>query len=273
MQPKERLEEEGKKHLRRGDRFIERDQYTEALSEYVTGFNKLCMSWSIEVQGDITNSAGRLKKYSGEIIVDFWFAVVKILKRIMGCYDSLEEEGRYKLAFLVQNVLDIIDGVSPYEKDMSVEQLDFYEELKEEMDGYKNLFTIQLEKISKGEGDQYFDDQLKEVYESLNYLCKKEPVSIFPKRKIPGASSDCFIATAVYETSQHPDLDVFRDFRDNQLLTNSFGKWLVSVSFGKWLVSVYYEIGPSLAKYIASQPKLKDFTHQKLKNLAQWMRK
>jgi hypothetical protein len=147
---------------------------------------------------------------------------------------------------------------------MSVEPLDFYEELKEEMDGYKDLFTIQLEKISKGEADQYFDEQLKEIYKSLNYLCAKEPISIFPKRKIPGESSDCFIATAVYETPEHPDLDVFRDFRDNQLLTNSFGKWLVSV---------YYEIGPNLAKYIASQPKLKNFTHQKLKNLAQWMRK
>jgi hypothetical protein len=91
MQPKERLEEEGKKLLRRGDRFVEREQYTEALSEYVRGFNNLCMSWSIGVQGDITNSAGRLKKYPGEIIVDFWFAVVKILKRITGCYDTKGE--------------------------------------------------------------------------------------------------------------------------------------------------------------------------------------
>jgi len=256
MSIKERLEEDGLKLLRRGDRFVEREQDTEALSEYVMGFNKLCMSWA-------TIESYIKSKYPGEAIVNLWFSVTQILKKIMVCYD-VGDEGAYKRAFLLQNVLDIIDGVKPYEDEMSVEQLDFYEKLKEDMDVYKKLLTVELEKIRKGEGDQYFDDQLKKVYESLNYLCAKEPISIFLKRKIPGESSSCFIATAVYETPEHPDLDVFRDFRDNQLLTNSLGKWLVSI---------YYEIGPSLAKYIASQPKFKNFTHQKLKNLAQWMRK
>ena len=131
MSIKERLEEDGLKLLRRGDRFVEREQDTEALSEYVMGFNKLCMSWA-------TIESYIKSKYPGEAIVNLWFSVTQILKKIMVCYD-VGDEGAYKRAFLLQNVLDIIDGVKPYEDEMSVEQLDFYEKLKEDMDVYKKL--------------------------------------------------------------------------------------------------------------------------------------
>ncbi len=148
---------------------------------------------------------------------------------------------------------------------MNVNQLRSYENLRKYLENYNCVYEIGIKKLREGDCsyDEYFDDQLRKLYKSLNFFYEKDE-SILSKRKIPGASSGCFIATAVYETPKHPDLDVFRDFRDNQLLTNSLGKWLVSI---------YYEIGPSLAKYIASQPKLKNFTNEKLKYLAQWMRK
>lgn len=76
-------------------------------------------------------------------------------------------------------------------------------------------------------------------------------------------SGGCFIATAAYTTSIHPDLDTFRAFRDKRLLTNSVGRLLVHI---------YYQISPPLASYIGSRRILRDLTHRQLKKLAQWMR-
>jgi len=76
-------------------------------------------------------------------------------------------------------------------------------------------------------------------------------------------SDSCFIATAAYSTSTHPDLDTFRNFRDERLLTNTIGKNLVSL---------YYKISPSLAQYVTKQPLIKSFIRRQLEHLARWMR-
>ena len=73
----------------------------------------------------------------------------------------------------------------------------------------------------------------------------------------------CFIATAAYSTSTHPDLDTFRNFRDEKLLTNPVGKQLVNL---------YYQISPSIAQYLEKQPTIKSFVKHRLERLAQWMR-
>jgi hypothetical protein len=74
----------------------------------------------------------------------------------------------------------------------------------------------------------------------------------------------CFIATAAYMTSSHPDLDTFRDFRDRQLLTRPLGRFLVSI---------YYQVSPSIASYIEKKPRLRQFIRERLAILAQWLRK
>lgn len=48
----------------------------------------------------------------------------------------------------------------------------------------------------------------------------------------------CFIATAVYESYDHPNVRIFRQFRDNHLQNNIFGKCICTV---------YYHLGPILA--------------------------
>ena len=77
------------------------------------------------------------------------------------------------------------------------------------------------------------------------------------------SSSSCFIATAAYETQNHPDLDTFRAFRDRVLLKHSLGRSLVKV---------YYLTGPHLAKIVSSYPPIKKFLRSHLERLAQWMR-
>ena len=54
----------------------------------------------------------------------------------------------------------------------------------------------------------------------------------------------CFVATAVYEDSTHPDVIVLRTFRDEVLSSSSYGK-----KFIEW----YYNNGPRYAAYISSK--------------------
>ncbi len=53
--------------------------------------------------------------------------------------------------------------------------------------------------------------------------------------------SACFIATAVYEDYNHPQVMKLREFRDNHLLTNKLG-----IKF----VNVYYKYSPKFADYV-----------------------
>jgi hypothetical protein len=80
---------------------------------------------------------------------------------------------------------------------------------------------------------------------------------------VESSSDSCFIATAAYSTSRHPDLTTFRQFRDRQLLSNTFGRQLVKI---------YYKISPSIANHISQKPKVKLFLRSQLERLASWMR-
>lgn len=76
-------------------------------------------------------------------------------------------------------------------------------------------------------------------------------------------SGGCFVATAAYSSSNHPDLDTFRKFRDRILLTNPFGRLFVSL---------YYQIGPQLAQYVNGSLYLKNIVRFLLEKLASFMR-
>ncbi|MFH0888839.1 MAG: CFI-box-CTERM domain-containing protein [Planctomycetota bacterium] len=55
----------------------------------------------------------------------------------------------------------------------------------------------------------------------------------------------CFIATAVYGSSTHPNVMVLKNFRDKYLLTNSLGS-----KFVNW----YYKVSPKIADYLKTSP-------------------
>ncbi|GEM_PF-3150190 len=65
--------------------------------------------------------------------------------------------------------------------------------------------------------------------------------------------SDCFIATAAYGTHLTHDLDVLRDFRDNNLKTNAVGG-----SF----VDGYYKVGPVAADFIKDKSLLRGYIRE-----------
>jgi len=66
--------------------------------------------------------------------------------------------------------------------------------------------------------------------------------------------SGCFIATACYGTPMASEVRALSTFRDEYLLSNSFGKLFVEV---------YYKVSPQIADFISGHPHLK--------NLVRWL--
>lgn len=60
----------------------------------------------------------------------------------------------------------------------------------------------------------------------------------------------CFVATAIYGTSIHPDLDTLRYFRDTKLRANVLGQKFIEV---------YYKHGPKLAEIVLKSSTVKFF--------------
>ncbi|UCC41258.1 MAG: hypothetical protein JSV96_07500 [Candidatus Aminicenantes bacterium] len=63
-----------------------------------------------------------------------------------------------------------------------------------------------------------------------------------------GGGGGCFIATAAYGSPIHPHLDTLRDFRDEYLITNGFGRKFVEL---------YYRYSPGIAGFIAKHELLR----------------
>jgi len=82
--------------------------------------------------------------------------------------------------------------------------------------------------------------------------CKNEfpdNIKLCPYCQVKTKKKGCFIATAVYGTWDHPDLDVLRYFRD---------RYLMSSELGSHMVFTYYTVGPFLADKIKYRKFLRE---------------
>jgi uncharacterized repeat protein (TIGR01451 family) len=63
-----------------------------------------------------------------------------------------------------------------------------------------------------------------------------------------GGGGGCFIATAAYGSYLHPKVEILRDWRDENLL---------ATSSGRWFVRQYYRYSPPIADFISEREPLK----------------
>lgn len=77
--------------------------------------------------------------------------------------------------------------------------------------------------------------------EELHAATPGEVVGLLDEKK-------CFIATAAYGSPMEPHVQVLREFRNQYLLTNTFGRWFVQT---------YYQYSPPLARFISENENLK----------------
>lgn len=120
----------------------------------------------------------------------------------------------------------------------------FYKELFLFKLNYSEVLTnlkIIIKKIN--DINQYFKYN---GIESPNYLTKrkeveKEIIKDLVEKNAQTTSSDCFVATLVYESNAHPKVVLLREYRDMKL---------IKTFWGRTFIKGYYQIGPYLAKLI-----------------------
>jgi hypothetical protein len=94
--------------------------------------------------------------------------------------------------------------------------------------------------------------------------CRGLAVSLFVTRgykcykcqdKVMKKENGCYIATACYGDYDHPDVLVFRRFRDERLVRSMTGKWLTSA---------YYRVSPVVARRLGNTNWLSGMIRKRL---------
>ncbi|WP_034177054.1 cold-shock protein [Burkholderia ambifaria] len=111
-----------------------------------------------------------------------------------------------------------------------------------------------VERQSRASASQYRDDRVECI------ACKKKMVPRIithrgrPERSVcPYCAATfkrfgmCFIASAVYGDYNAPEVLALRGFRDNVLRTTKPGRWAIRA---------YYQVSPTLARFLHAHPKL-----------------
>ncbi len=120
---------------------------------------------------------------------------------------------------------------------------------KEQAAKYKDEIRAEL----KAKGHQKLLDERNRKYQEEK---SSEKSSTSPsKPTVKEAEGNCFIATATYGTYEHPNVLIFRGFRDRVLLNSSLGRIFVNN---------YYKISPSLAPVVKDSRILKQIARMVL---------
>jgi ankyrin repeat protein len=101
--------------------------------------------------------------------------------------------------------------------------------------------AIKCRRIQTGEG-------LKDAKEYVEELARKYNLE-------PPSTSGCFIATACYGDINCPQVNVLRQYRDEEMLHKVLGRILVSI---------YYAVSPPIAEWLKSKPRLASALRKKV---------
>lgn len=253
-----------KKSMDRGSYYFDQGEHDKCEQEYVDALQALRAVYSF------CSSPRDLKRFHVVSLFDLY----NVLKWIMDV-----AQNKKTTIYLAFQLKKIEEKLAEYEEIFTVEEIKQYNDiLKQKGNMIAPMGVDWIIYSNQAEGNQYSLDEIKkksykeeedpilsEIRETLAFISSYEfdgkPKFPLVLEKI--SSSGCFIATAAYSTSIHPDLDTFRAFRDEKLLTH----WI-----GNKLVEMYYKLSPSVAEYINQKPIIKRLVRRQLESLATWMR-
>ncbi|MDT9275816.1 MAG: hypothetical protein P5680_14565 [Limnospira sp. PMC 737.11] len=251
--------EEVARLMGRGDYYKERDDDAQALKNYISALEAyaiyarlksqiIAVSVAISTQ-DVNPNNARI------VFSQTLFELFNLLYLISDFYNSNSIVKVYLQSKLVQ----IAEQLDEYEPVFDEQELNRYSNIKDYAESVKSNVLKNQDNLQNLQPiKEESNESLKTIRKALSDISSEKicPLSL-------ESSGGCFIATAAYSTSIHPDLDTFRKFRDRSLLTNPWGRLFVSV---------YYQVGPQIAQYVNRSFYLKKIVRLWLEKLASFMR-
>ena len=252
------------KAMDRGFYYLEQGERNKCVQEYVDALQAIGCLYQFRRYPD------DLKEFH----VARLFELYEALKWIMGVAPNRKID-----VYLAFQLKKIEEKLAEYEEIFTVEEIKQYNDIRNPKANIRVPMTVDLiiagnrlrdneyslDEIKKNsykeEADPILQD-IRQVLSDISHYEFKDGDRKFPL-VLEKQPSGCFIATAAYSTPIHPDLDTFRAFRDEKLLTH----WI-----GNKLVKIYYQLSPSVAEYINQKPRIKRFVRRQLESLATWMR-
>jgi len=251
-------QQEAERYLLQGNYYYEQRNYRKALENYAASLTKYAyyLYWTEKLDADLLGTT----HYSIVTQTNLLFTLAVQTNRIAFCYYRLREPR--KVAVFVKQSQKIFALLTQYQACFNLEQRKNYPEISKEVDLLAYTKGTQLA-ISEQQEASPLTDISDETYQKIRQAFEKIFSLDICLLESNQKNSSCFIATAVYSTSNHPDLDTFREFRDQIMLSNSLGKLLMGI---------YYKLSPNIAKYVSTKPVLKNLLRPPLERLALWMR-
>ncbi|EKD08781.1 CFI-box-CTERM domain-containing protein [Limnospira platensis] len=257
------------KHWDMGKYFYGQDDLDQAIKNFVLGFEEYSTLVTFECVYE--------ENFDDDTKIAVLLLLIQVLTDLLRAFSkAFQKDISHKtiLAYLLICQRKAIDYLSSLKSSFRANDLEIYQKSCDLLEVIELEFGMvannlnsmndvkeelaKIEKLIKStKPEQTSDETLKKLRTSLRAISAK---SCFPDFEATGG---CFVATAAYSTSIHPDLDTFRQFRDRTLLTNPLGRVLVSV---------YYQVGPQLAQYVNRSFHIKKIVKFLLKNLAHFMR-
>jgi len=164
------------------------------------------------------------------------------LGQLLASQSKNTQQVRKYCEFLIDSTKRILEN---YKKSKSIQPPNKYSSAHKE---FLKIYEEVFEMWNRFKNDYYYLIQNPENPKNVQLILDFEPMSVQMNifsdelENINKSKSDgCFIVTAVYGTPLAPEIDVFRNYRDNQLR---------KTFFGRLFINIYYTISPSVANLI-----------------------